>query len=39
MQDGWSALAYAVDDGYADTARLLLENGANMNFEDDVRKI
>ena len=38
IQDGWRALAYAVARGYADTARLLLENGATMNFEDDVRK-
>ena len=38
MQDGRTAIAYAIELGYADVARLLLENGATMDFEDDVRK-
>ena len=38
MQNGWSALASAVVLGYADTAKALLENGAFMDFEDNVRK-
>ena len=36
MQEDKSALAYAVEFGYADVARLLLENGATMDFEDEV---
>ena len=38
MQDNESALAYAVRYGYADIARLLLENVATMDFEDKVRR-
>ena len=38
MQNGVTALAYAVVRGYADIARLLLENGATMDFEDNVRR-
>ena len=38
MQNGATALAYAILAGYADTARLLLENGATMDFEDNVRR-
>ena len=38
IQNGLSALAYAVIMENDDTARLLLKNGATMNFEDDVRK-
>ena len=38
MQDGATALANAIAQGYADTARLLLENRATMDFEDDVRR-
>ena len=38
MQYGVTALAHAIVWGYADVARLLLENGATMDFEDDVRK-
>ena len=33
-----TALAYAVDAGYANVAKLLLENGATMDFEDKVRR-
>ena len=38
MQNGWTALTCAILWGYADVARLLLANGATMDFEDDVRK-
>ena len=38
MQNGATALAYTIALGYADVARLLLENRATMDFEDDVRK-
>ena len=39
MQDDWTALAWAIDRGYADIARFLLEKGATMNFEnEEVRK-
>ena len=38
MQGGWTALGYAVGLGYADVARLLLENGAIMDFEDEVSR-
>ena len=33
-----TALAWAVDCGYANVARFLLENGATMDFEDEVRR-
>ena len=36
MQNDKNALAYAVHFGYADVARLLLENGATMDFENEV---
>ena len=36
MQVDKSALALAVKEGYADIARFLLENGATMDFEDEV---
>ena len=38
MQDGVTALACATLAGYADIARLLLEKGATMDFEDNVRE-
>ena len=38
MQDDMTALAWAVEDGYADVARLLLENGATIDFKDKVRR-
>ena len=38
MQDGLTALAGAVVLRYADIARLLLENRATMDFEDEVRR-
>ena len=38
MQNGATALAYAIVQGYVDITRLLLENGATVDFEDDVRK-
>ena len=38
MQDGATALAFAVDAGYANVAKFLLENGATMHFEDEVRR-
>ena len=39
MQNGWTALGYAVTGGHAEIARLLLENGAILGFEGIVRKI
>ena len=36
MQMDKSALAWAVENGHADIARFLLENGATMDFEDEV---
>ena len=40
MQDDWTALVWAVDCGYADIARFLLEKGATMDFENEkVREI
>ena len=38
MQDGTTALAYAVGFGCAGIARFLLENGATMDFEDNVKR-
>ena len=38
MQNDRTALAYAVQLGYANITRLLLENGATMDFEDKVRR-
>ena len=38
MQDDWSALAYAVRLGHVNVARFLLENGATMDLEDEVRR-
>ena len=38
MQDGLTALACAVGLGYVDITRLLLENGATMDFEVTVRR-
>ena len=38
MQNYWTALAYAVEYRYANVARSLLENGATMDFEDEVRR-
>ena len=38
MQGDKTALAYAVDAGYAKVARFLLENGATMDFENKVRR-
>ena len=39
MQQGdKTALAHAIESGYADTTRFLLENGATMDFEDKVRR-
>ena len=38
MQDYWTALAWAVDREYANVARFLLENGATMDFEEEVRR-
>ena len=33
-----TALAWTLEYGCADVARLLLENGATMDFEDKVRR-
>ena len=38
MQNDMTALAYAVLLGYTNIARFLLENGATMDFEDEVRR-
>jgi ankyrin repeat protein len=38
MQDDASALAWAVYFGYANVARSLLENGATIDFESEVRR-
>ena len=38
MQNGVTALACATLAGYADIARLLLEKGATMDFENKVTK-
>ena len=38
MQYDVTALAYAVDRGYANITRFLLENGATMDFENKVRR-
>ena len=38
MQNDWTALALAVNAGYANITRLLLENGAIMDFENKVRR-
>lgn len=38
IQEGWTALLCAVRLGFADTARVLLENGTTMDFEDTVRR-
>ena len=38
MQNGVSALAWAVAQGYANVARFLLENRTTMDFEDKVRR-
>ena len=38
MQGGLTALGHAVIGGHADVARLLLENGATMDFEDKVNR-
>ena len=37
MQYGRTALVWAVIAGHADTARLLFENGATMDFKGNVR--
>ena len=37
MQNDMTALAWAVKRGYANVARFLLENGATMDFKDEVR--
>ena len=37
MQDDTTALTYAIGSGYAGITRFLLENGATMDFEDNVR--
>ena len=38
MQNDVTALACAVERGYAKVARFLLENGAAIDFEDEVRR-
>ena len=38
MQNDWTALAFAVNAGYANVTRLLLENRATMDFENEVRR-
>ena len=38
MQRYWTALAHAVELGYANIAKSLLQNGATMDFEDEVRR-
>ena len=38
MQNDKTALAYAVTFGFANVARFLLDNGATMDFEDEVRR-
>ena len=39
MQNDTTALAYAVGFGYyANVAKFLLENGATMDFENEVRR-
>ena len=38
MQNDATALAYAVVLGYANVARLLLENKATMDFKNKVRR-
>jgi ankyrin repeat protein len=38
MQNDRTALAWAVVRGYANVARFLLENGATVDFEDEVRR-
>ena len=38
MQNDVTALALAVVAGYANIAKFLLENGATIDFEDEVRR-
>ena len=38
MQNERTALACAVDAGYVNVTRFLLENGATMDFENKVRR-
>ena len=38
MQNDSTALACAIVQGYANIARYLLENGATMDFEEEVRR-
>ena len=38
MQDDATALAFAVTFGFANVVRSLLENGATMDFENEVRR-
>ena len=38
MQGDWTALVMAVMAGYANVAKSLLENGATMDFENEVRR-
>ena len=38
MQEDWTALVCAVEFGHANISRFLLENGATMDFEDEVRR-
>ena len=38
MQVDMTALAWAVNAGYANVTKFLLENGATMDFENEVRR-
>ena len=36
MQEGWTALMAAANNGRYDAVHLLLENGANLDMQDNV---
>jgi ankyrin repeat protein len=38
LQDGWTALMYAAQDGRAECVRLLINAGADKEAKDNVRR-
>ena len=37
FQDGWTALIYAADEGHVSCVEVLVQAGANLNTQNEVR--
>ena len=39
IQDGWTALCAAAQDGHREVVQVLLQHGADVNAKDEVRNV